>query len=130
MKTTISSALAYSIPQTAEILGVCPRTVASMIKDGSLYSVKIRGCRRIPKASIDRLLSKDTNSSLAPVSTEPSTPATPTMNASGTLVDRRYFDEIIGKDLIDQLEEADKIVIVKGLIVRVHLIQIFKEALK
>ena len=37
----------YTIKETAEILSVCPKTVASLIRDGKLWAVEIGGTQRI-----------------------------------------------------------------------------------
>jgi len=44
-----------TIPQVADRLGVCERTVASMVAEGQLPSVKIRRARRVPLSSLTSL---------------------------------------------------------------------------
>ncbi len=43
-------------PQAAEALSVNPRTVQRRIRDGSLPSTLIGGCRRIPSSALERLI--------------------------------------------------------------------------
>jgi excisionase family DNA binding protein len=47
---------AYSISETAELLGLCEASVYRALKRGDLASVLIGGRRVIPKTSLDRLL--------------------------------------------------------------------------
>jgi excisionase family DNA binding protein len=50
--------LAYDLREVAERLSVSPRTVANMLADGTLASVKIRKTRRVPHAELVRLLAE------------------------------------------------------------------------
>jgi len=51
---------AYSIPDTAKMLAVSPRTIRRMVMDGQLGSVCLRGRRVIPAAAVERLLMGNT----------------------------------------------------------------------
>lgn len=46
----------FSIKETAELLGVSPRTVQRQITDGSIQSLKIGARRLVPRTELDRLL--------------------------------------------------------------------------
>ena len=48
---------AYSVPETAAMLGVHPATVYRLINAGELASLLAGGCRRIPDVALNALLS-------------------------------------------------------------------------
>lgn len=48
--------LVYSIRQVAEMLNVTRNTVRSMLADGQLTEIRVRGSIRIPRQEIERIL--------------------------------------------------------------------------
>jgi excisionase family DNA binding protein len=51
--------LAFSIQETARRLGVCPRTIANLVRNKQLLSRKIGRRRLIPVASLEAFLRQD-----------------------------------------------------------------------
>lgn len=54
---TSSGRVAFSVQETAELLGVCPASVYRALKRGDLEAVMLGGRRLIPRRSIEKLLS-------------------------------------------------------------------------
>jgi excisionase family DNA binding protein len=51
-------ALAYGIDEAARVIGLSRRTLYTLIADGRLSSVKLRGRRLIPRKSLEQLLAE------------------------------------------------------------------------
>jgi excisionase family DNA binding protein len=53
--TTCQFPTFHTVPEVARILRVSERTVARLMQDGTIRSIKIKGRRLIPAAEIKRL---------------------------------------------------------------------------
>jgi excisionase family DNA binding protein len=56
---------AYSVAETAELLGLCEASIYRALKRGDLTSVLIGGRRLIPALSINKLLNDETTTNEA-----------------------------------------------------------------
>ena len=54
-----STALAYSLDQAAQLIGVSRRTIYTLIAEGQLPSKKIRARRVITRAALEAFLTQD-----------------------------------------------------------------------
>ena len=44
--------------EAAELLGVSPRTVDTLIAEGTIASIKVRQCRRIPRGALEAYIER------------------------------------------------------------------------